>query len=188
MIKYVARAVIKSISRLTPAGILRRAARKNLVTFCYHVVSNYSIPHIKYYAYKNRAQFEADIIYLKKNFMIASYDDFIHAARSGTRPKDKLALVTIDDGLAQCFTDIRPVLLRHKVPGVFFIATDYIDNTRLLPEQKASLCIDILQRAANLFPFGVPDPRDALRGSCGVQVVRQGGGGWVVRALAESGS
>ena len=67
-------------------------------------------------------------------------------------------------------------------------AAALIAEARVRAAPGGSLDLDSLQRAADLFPFALPDLRDVLRGSGGVQVVRQGGSGWVVRALAASGS
>jgi peptidoglycan/xylan/chitin deacetylase (PgdA/CDA1 family) len=113
----------------------------------YHAVNNIPLPHIKYYNFKNCRQFETDIIYLKKNFDLPSYDTFIAAVKAGSRPPRDMALVTFDDGFSQCFSAVRPILKKHQVPAVFFITTGFINNKRLLPEQKASLCIDVIQRS-----------------------------------------
>jgi hypothetical protein len=67
-------------------------------------------------------------------------------------------------------------------------AAALVAEARVRAAPGGALDLDSLQRAADLFPFALPDLRDVLRGSRGVQVVRQGGSGWVVRALAESGS
>lgn len=73
---------------------------------------------------------------------------------------------------------------------------DAVTPAAVLPSTAAIVCearvrasatrvldIESLQRAADLFPFVLPDIRDAVRGAPGLSLVRQGGQGWVVRAV-----
>ena len=65
------------------------------------------------------------------------------------------------------------------------VAAAIVAEARVRGAPGGILDLDDLQRAADLFPFVLPNLRDLLRGSKDLQVVRQGGSGWVVRAVDE---
>lgn len=138
--------ILHTAAGAVPLAAYRMIIKKRLTAFCYHLVSDENLPHVRYYDYKGPAEFEQDIVYLKKNFDLVSYDAFISLASTPDAVKKNTALITFDDGLSQCFTSARTILLKHRLPCVFFIATGYMDNTHLLPEQKASLCLTALER------------------------------------------
>ena len=64
-------------------------------------------------------------------------------------------------------------------------AAALVAEARVRGALGGSLDLDDLQRAADLFPFTLPDLREVLRGAPGVQLVRHGGSGWVVRAAPD---
>lgn len=62
--------------------------------------------------------FEQQVIYFKKNFHIVSLKDYYE----GNLPNDKLTIcLTFDDGYANNFTRVLPILEKHQVPAAFFI-------------------------------------------------------------------
>lgn len=61
-------------------------------------------------------------------------------------------------------------------------AAAIVAEARVRATVAGSLDVDSLQRAADLFPFELPDVRDVVRGAPGLMLVRQGGQGWVIRA------
>jgi hypothetical protein len=70
-----------------------------------------------------------------------------------------------------------PRVSRVQPPAAAIVA-----EARVRATVAGSLDVDSLQRAADLFPFELPDVRDAVRGNPGLMLVRQGGQGWVIRA------
>jgi peptidoglycan/xylan/chitin deacetylase (PgdA/CDA1 family) len=98
------------------------------------------------YPYKTAAQFEADLVYLKSRFRIVSYEEVAEAHRAGRRVGPNAALVTFDDGYAECYSTVRPLLLKHDVPCVFFVTTGVLDNARMLLFNKVALCLDARER------------------------------------------
>jgi peptidoglycan/xylan/chitin deacetylase (PgdA/CDA1 family) len=130
-----------NLMRALPMRLYGRLLPRRAVGLCYHVVSDRSLPHVRnLYRYKTPAQFEADLLYLKRHFTLVSYERL----RSGSAPPNA-AIVTFDDGLAECFTTARPLLLRHGVPCIFFVSPPHVDNRRMFSFDKASLTIDRLQ-------------------------------------------
>jgi peptidoglycan/xylan/chitin deacetylase (PgdA/CDA1 family) len=97
------------------------------IALCYHMVSQESLPHVRpLYAYKNPAQFSSDLEFL------AGGD----------------ALVSFDDGFAECRTVVAPLLARYGQRATFFINTDLIDNKMMMYRNKLALAIDRLEQAA----------------------------------------
>jgi peptidoglycan/xylan/chitin deacetylase (PgdA/CDA1 family) len=87
--------------------------------------------------------FEADLIYMKRNFNMASYEELLEQSLGGHAECYKNCFVlSFDDGYSECFSVVRPLLLKYKIPCIFFIATDFIDNKHLFYRNKVSLCIE----------------------------------------------
>lgn len=129
-----------NLLRVLPLRVLRRLFPRRVLGLCYHVVSDRSLPHVRQlYRYKDPTQFEADLLYLKRNFRLLSHEEL----RRGEGGSDA-AVLTFDDGLAECFTVVRPLLLRHGVPCVFFLSPPHLDNRRMFPFDRASLALDAL--------------------------------------------
>lgn len=117
----------------------------------YHVVSDESLPYIKHlYAYKSSELFERDIIYLKQNYHLISYEDFREDRFRGDIVSPDSVMLTFDDGYRELFSEIRPLLLKHGVAGTFFVSTGFIDNRNMYYRNKVSLCIEeILKSGRN---------------------------------------
>jgi peptidoglycan/xylan/chitin deacetylase (PgdA/CDA1 family) len=90
------------------------------------------------------AQFETDVTYLKKHFGFITYDRLVQQRSQRKIAPDNVAVLTFDDGFAECFTVVRPILLRHGASCIFFVITDFIDNQAIFRETQASLCIDAI--------------------------------------------
>ena len=67
-------------------------------------------------------QFEQQLDYLESRYTIVSLSDLqLRRANGGVPPRT--AVLTFDDGLADHFDRVRPVLLRRGLPASFFIPT-----------------------------------------------------------------
>jgi peptidoglycan/xylan/chitin deacetylase (PgdA/CDA1 family) len=119
---------------------------KDVITLCYHVVSDEDVPHIKYFRYKSVRQFEDDIAYIQAQHRFISYDELVRQRlRNASLPPNGF-FSTFDDGLAECFTVIRPTLLKHNVRCAFFVTTNFIDNQKMFFEHTVSLCIGAVEK------------------------------------------
>ena len=132
----------KLIPRLS-LGALERFAPRDVVGFGYHLVSDKPVPYIRHlYSYKTPAEFEADVIYLKGRYQLPTWSEFLRN-RAERRPSRRpCAILSFDDGLSQCFDFVRPILLKHRVPCIFFICKGFVDNHRMFYRHKASLCLE----------------------------------------------
>jgi peptidoglycan/xylan/chitin deacetylase (PgdA/CDA1 family) len=125
-----------------PQGLLTRTFPKDAVAFCYHIVSNAPLEVMRYYAYKNEVQFAADVAYIAGTRGVISYEELRQSRLQGNpRPPWNRVLLTFDDGFRCCHETVRPILLKARVPAVFFVLGDCIDNRAMFFESKVSLCI-----------------------------------------------
>lgn len=119
--------------------MLRILIRRSLIVTLHHMVSDDSPSHIRQiYPHKSVAAFESDLDYLQSNHEVVAYAEYnrIQPSRS---PK---IFLSFDDGLREHFDIIRPILIRRKLPAIFFVTTDWIDNSTLGPRHSQSLFID----------------------------------------------
>ena len=72
--------------------------------------------------------FEQQVGELADAQRIISLDDAL-AGRAG--PSD--VVLTFDDGTADWVDEALPVLVRHRAPATFYVATDFVDQQRRLP-------------------------------------------------------
>ncbi|HEX7242225.1 MAG TPA: polysaccharide deacetylase family protein [Longimicrobiaceae bacterium] len=144
----IARRAGTYLMRLLPMKVYGRIVPREVIGFCYHVVSDRALPHVRHlYQYKSAAQFEADLVWLKRRFRLVSHAEILEGWKSGRGVGPNAVHVTFDDGYAECFSVVRPLLLKHGVPCTFFVNTDVLDNRAMLGFNRISLCLDALKRA-----------------------------------------
>jgi peptidoglycan/xylan/chitin deacetylase (PgdA/CDA1 family) len=131
--------------RATCARLIVRMLGINVVGVNYHTISVEALPHVRHlYSHKSPSAFEDDVCILKRAFDLISFDELDELVFSERPRKRPAAFITFDDGMAECFSVARPILLRHSVPCIFFIPTNFIDNHAAFYRHKVSLCIDAL--------------------------------------------
>ncbi|HVZ27346.1 MAG TPA: polysaccharide deacetylase family protein [Rhizomicrobium sp.] len=132
--------------RSLPLSAWKSLAPKDAVGLCYHMVSEKPLPHLRHYPFLTPAEFEADLAYVEKQFGFLSYDELIRrrAHGRGNTVRGNKAILTFDDGFAECAQIVAPILKRKGIPAVFFLITDLIDNKIVFRESMASLCIQAM--------------------------------------------
>ncbi|PJA12750.1 hypothetical protein COX64_04195 [Candidatus Dojkabacteria bacterium CG_4_10_14_0_2_um_filter_Dojkabacteria_WS6_41_15] len=71
--------------------------------------------------------FEKQLAYLKaKNYKVITSQQFYNQVKSGKNPKQKMVMLTFDDGNKDSYTNAFPLLKKYGFTGVF-----YINNKRL---------------------------------------------------------
>ncbi len=79
-------------------------------------------------------RFDAQLAVLKDCGTPATLDDALAALSAPVRDARDPIVVTFDDGTAD-FVDVAlPLLVRHRVPAVLYVATDFIEAGRAFPE------------------------------------------------------
>ncbi len=143
--EFLARARRRSSSRLVhfmPIWLLRRLFPESVLCFCYHIVSDVPVPHLKHYKFLSAAEFEQDLNFLESRFRYLSYEQVIESRSRPKKSANTSICLTFDDGFAECMSVVRPILLRHGATCIFFIVTDLIDNRAVFFETRASLCAE----------------------------------------------
>ena len=147
--RRVSRILQHRIVRHRPLRSLERRLPLDVIVFMYHVISEERLPYISHlYQYKTPAEFEADVVYLKNHYELPTWQEFLHRRNErqiSTRPP---AILTFDDGLSQCFHYVRPILLKHRIPCIFFVCKDFVDNARMFYRNKVALCLERVSTAA----------------------------------------
>ena len=147
MLRFLPWSMRKYVLDHVPLTVYQRLVRRDLLSLCYHVVSDCPAPHVKHlFKFKTPSAFERDLAYLASHHTLLSYEQ-ARAIRLGEATASPNAfLITFDDGYAECFTTVRQALRKYSVPCVFFITTDFLDNQEMFCRNKVSLCVDrILQ-------------------------------------------
>ena len=133
----------------------------------YHIVRNDKVSHIEHlYAYKNEAQFRADIDFLLQHYTPINDLD---AVRKGV---PNSFLLSFDDGLEEVYSVVFPILKEKNLKAVFFLNPDFIDNHHSLYKHDISVIIthlkaldfdlDKLNVIAALLNFEFKDKADFL--------------------------
>ena len=59
-----------------------------------------------------------------------SYDDSILILREGLKPNEQYFCLSFDDGFKNILNNVTDILLKEKIPCMFFIPTSFINNLR----------------------------------------------------------
>ncbi len=160
LLKKFLTSTLETISRMIPLGLYPRILRRDVIDFFYHAVSDDALPHVRHlYPVVPVADFKAALLYLKENYSFVSYAQLhAHILESAPLPP-KAVHLSFDDGYAECFSVVRPLLLKYEIPCTFFITTGLIDNQILFYRNKQSLCVERLTDPAfHLPPSTTPVP------------------------------
>lgn len=112
----------------------------------YHTVSDDYLPHVQHIIrYKNVKTFEQDLDQISKEVEWVDEAGFKRLL-NGEKVTSKIpALLTFDDGLAEFYHIIVPILERKGIYAINFINPKFIDNKALMYRCKSSLLWDILK-------------------------------------------
>jgi len=77
------------------------------------------------------SQFEEQMLWLKRHIRVLAEADIIECLRLRREPGEMSVVVTTDDGYRDNYTHVYPVLRRHQIPAIFFVASDLIESRHL---------------------------------------------------------
>ena len=130
-----------------PLGLLRMLAPRPHVSLLYHLCSDGPLAHVDpLYSYKTPAEFEQDLVYLRRHFLLVAHEQVRGHYEGGSPLPANAVELSFDDGLAECFSLERPLLLQYGIPSTFFIITNLVDNGSLMFRHRIALCLDPLGR------------------------------------------
>jgi peptidoglycan/xylan/chitin deacetylase (PgdA/CDA1 family) len=142
----LARRVASNAMRLLPVTAYARVMRREAIGLCYHVVGDAPLPHVSpLYPFKTIAQFRADLLWLKARFRFVSYPELVKARDAGRPPGPDRVFLSFDDGYAECFSVVRPILLELGIPCTVFLTTDVVGNGQALAFNQVALCVEALK-------------------------------------------
>lgn len=130
---------------LIPAGFrfLRGRADVNPLIVNYHVVSEFSLPHIRHlYRYRDPGMFNNDMDFLVSRYKPIGMLELLEAMQGSARLPENAVLITFDDGFREVQEVVAPILSKKGIPATFFITSNLIDNKEMHAGNKKSLLID----------------------------------------------
>ncbi len=164
-------------------ALARRRFRNSLVVLNYHGVQDgeFRTDRHLYINTVSSAEFEAHLQLVTRHFQPVRASD-VESWVSGERDlPERAILLTFDDGFRNNLTHAAPLLKRHGVPAILFLATAYIGGTRILwpqelyelglrwPRERVPLASgefnltgDRRARAKELVAFAKTQPADAI--------------------------
>src|SRR5689334_22818225 len=80
------------------------------------------------------ALFEEQIAALAATGRVVTLDRALDALAHDAPPEGDPIVVTFDDGTADFVDDALPVLERHQVPALLYVATDFVESRRAFPD------------------------------------------------------
>ena len=114
-----------------------------IIPIYYHLVSNKKNPLVEnLYSHKDIATFRKDLEVLVKKYKILDLAQL--------KANKKGIVLTFDDGFAECYKVIFPILKELSLPAFFFVNNDFIDNKAMFYRAKISL---LISKLGYLSPF-----------------------------------
>jgi peptidoglycan/xylan/chitin deacetylase (PgdA/CDA1 family) len=116
----------------------------------YHSFTTRDLPHITpLYPCKRPEDFEKDLDHLASRCHFVSHDEVVAYRENGAALPPKAVTLSFDDGFAECFTVVRPLLLAREIRATFFVCTGFIDNRNLMFRNKIALCLSQISGSPN---------------------------------------
>ena len=130
-----------------PLSLYPYLIKRDVIGLFYHSVSDNHIPYIQnLYPPEPISRFKAALGYIKKHYHpVTEAELFAHRFEGKALPPRALHL-SFDDGFAECYTVVRPLLLQYEIPCTFFVTSGWVDNRSMFYRNKVSLCIEAVRQ------------------------------------------
>ncbi|WP_372745574.1 polysaccharide deacetylase family protein [Lutibacter sp.] len=127
----------------TLLSLLIDCSKQNILVPFYHAVSN-TVPSFigNLYSPRNIDDFEKDLDTLLSFYEPVSLTELISIVNSNKKNTPKCFHLTFDDGLANFYEVVAPILIKRKIPATVFLNTNFVDNKELFFRYKASLLLN----------------------------------------------
>jgi peptidoglycan/xylan/chitin deacetylase (PgdA/CDA1 family) len=145
----IAGGIVSALGRVLPST---RSGR--LLVLIYHRVHPLASADLP--GRLDAARFDAQMALIRRYCHPVALADAVPALRENSLPPRAVA-VTFDDGYADNAEIALPILVRHRVPATFFVASGFLDGGRMWNDSVA----ESIRRA----PAGTLDLRDLQLGS-----------------------
>ncbi|MCD6502483.1 polysaccharide deacetylase family protein [bacterium] len=101
------------------------------------------MPHVtNVSSYLSELDFKSNIAHIRDNFELVRREEIAAFFDNETPfPRGK-AFITLDDGLAEGYNIVRPILKKYDLPAIFFLTTNFIDNRSIFFRHAVSIIIE----------------------------------------------
>jgi len=124
------RRVVRALDAPLDAVAARHRPSADVVILIYHRIGGRSSSPVDLPA----STFERQLDTLASTGSMMSLDDALAALATGQQVAGARYVLTFDDGTADWADVVAPILSARGVPGTFYVATDYVDGERALPD------------------------------------------------------
>jgi len=139
--------IIHFFSKLIPMRLLPILVKRDIINIFYHMVTDDDVAHIRHlYPVVPISQFTETLDFLQEHFTFISYSQLHDYYQKGSPLPEKSVHLSFDDGFAECFLIVRPILIERSIPCTFFLTTDWLDNRILYFRHIISLCVEKANR------------------------------------------
>jgi peptidoglycan/xylan/chitin deacetylase (PgdA/CDA1 family) len=97
--------------------------------------------------------FDWQMQFIRKHFRPLELERFIELLRSQKPIPSRTCLVTFDDGWHDTRENALPILRRHGIPAVLFVATDYIGTNSCFWQERLSAVLQRLRGRPDVLPI-----------------------------------
>jgi len=123
-------------------ALIAKSNQRILIPF-YHAVSDNQIDFTNnLYTPRKIKDFEKDLDVLLEFYEPISLKKLIELSNSKKEINKNYFHLTFDDGLANFYEVVAPILLKKNIPATVFINTNFVDNKELFYRYKASLLLN----------------------------------------------
>ena len=145
--KNILKLLIRFFLKFIPLPIYQQIIKPKVTGLIYHAVSDRALPYVDHiYPSVTTSRFEEALNYLKKKFNVVTYEQLHQHVFHGESLPPRALHLSFDDGYIECYTLVRPLLLKHNIPCTFFITSDWIDNKGMFYRNKVGLCIEKIRQ------------------------------------------
>lgn len=139
--------IVEYLLGLIPLPLLKFIIKRPLTAIFYHAVSEQPMPHVdSIYPSISASQFEKEMEYLQSKYRFVSYQQVGEYLLLGKQiPKNAIHL-SFDDGFAECYSVVLPILEKLNIPCTFFITTAWLDNKKMFFRNKVALLWNLVQQ------------------------------------------
>jgi len=131
-------------------NFLVASSKQRILIPFYHAVTN-TVPSFigDLYPPRKIEDFEKDLDILLEFYEPISLTELMLIVKSGEKPQKNYFHLTFDDGLANFYDIVAPILLKRNIPATVFLNTNFVDNKELFFRYKASLLLNNYEQSNN---------------------------------------
>lgn len=126
ILRLVKGSILRSISKCGGNRAMIYLTRQRPRILTYHGVVR-DRPSVFNWQQIDERAFEAQMLYVKKNFQVVSLTELLEEVSSGTVTRRNLLAITFDDGYENNYSVAYPILKRLRLPATFFVCTKPVE-------------------------------------------------------------